>query len=564
MKKWEKIHKNNKGLTLLELIISVAIISIVIGTATSFLVTGMNMYKNSRKEIRLQETVQLTLNSIENRIIDAQKGVRCDEGTDQTVLTIFNNDSREYIVWKTGDMTLCYAQSDDPTVGITDFTNAEILAENVEEFKVVQREGSGSGEADRIEISIKMFEDKRELTSNKVVTFRNDLMVNASEDKVYLGGSLGDLSQVDGISITPNDPVALPGTTCRLNGRVTGKGHPSQMISWDIDETSKNAGVTISNGLVAIPENIPGSLGTVTVTAKALADENVATTKTIKIAQITGLSVIAPDDVYAGTFMKLTAEVTGTNLSDGMKKVKFTVADGQQGVSVYSQNGIYKLSESVKGQTIRLVVYAAANEAYRKEVAINVKDTSISQITAQSISVNRGESGELITSIVSENLAESELDISWEIVDDAGLGNKVRITDQKEGIIWVDKDVNYEKAYTVMVKATVSAKRLSASEENSVTVAVSIPKVSISFKNTEAVITPKGSITIPYEVKGLKADPSDIYVATNPSIRNCIIYATKDGVQLSIGDNVKSDSFEVVATLKQTNASDSMTVSVQK
>ena len=82
--------KNNKGLSLVEMIIAVAIISIVIVTVTSFMVTGTKLFGRSHDEIRKQERAQLAVSTIENRIIDANKGVTCREDAHRKVLTIYN------------------------------------------------------------------------------------------------------------------------------------------------------------------------------------------------------------------------------------------------------------------------------------------------------------------------------------------------------------------------------------------------------------------------------------------------------------------------------------------
>ncbi|MBQ4531095.1 MAG: prepilin-type N-terminal cleavage/methylation domain-containing protein [Lachnospiraceae bacterium] len=545
---------NNKGLSLIELIISVAIMSIVFATVMTFLVTGIKMYGNSNTEIRLQESVQLTLSNIENRIIDAQLGVRCDDDGSKVVLTIYNNDSREYIIWDKAAETLSYATS-AKDVELADFTGAEVIAKHIDDFNAVAK---GTGEDTKVDILVKMNQDDRSLASNKVVSFRNDIVANATSDEVY-NGTAHQVSTAVDLAITPSSTYALPGGTCSFKARVSGVGHPSQMVNWSLENAPE--GVTIDeNGTVRIPTGITAD--SIKVNAKAVADQNVVGSATILISNITGITLTKEGSkVYAGTMVKVNAQVQGTNLSSEMQKVKFSVPDGQQGVSLYSDSGIFGLNQSVKGKTVTVRATSAANPAIFKDLTFTVENTSIQDVEAKAVTANRNDTTELLTSIVSENLAEAELRISWSIADYGGLDSSKVSVGVANGMLTVAKDINYEKSYTVLVKAAITADRLSTPAEK--LIAVTIPAVSVKFISNNVSISKNGSVTIPYEVTGLKAEPSDIYATTNPSIKNSIIYVAEDGIKLSIGNNVKSNKIDVIATFRGTNTSETITVDVK-
>lgn len=70
----------NKGFSLVELIIVMAIMGILGLAVAGFIGTSSNQYKSATKEVDLQYEAQLTMNQIGDLLIDAQKGVKYESG----------------------------------------------------------------------------------------------------------------------------------------------------------------------------------------------------------------------------------------------------------------------------------------------------------------------------------------------------------------------------------------------------------------------------------------------------------------------------------------------------
>ena len=64
-----------KGFTLVEIIVSLAIMTIVAGAVGAFVIAGNNSYMRGNKELTLQEEAQLTANQMIDLIIDVEKGI---------------------------------------------------------------------------------------------------------------------------------------------------------------------------------------------------------------------------------------------------------------------------------------------------------------------------------------------------------------------------------------------------------------------------------------------------------------------------------------------------------
>lgn len=94
---------NNKGLTLVELMIAMAIASIVIGSITYFMATSTKNYRRANDEITLQIEAQIILNQLNELIIEAYN-VKMDEPT--KTLAIYRGDMTYFIKLEAGKLML--------------------------------------------------------------------------------------------------------------------------------------------------------------------------------------------------------------------------------------------------------------------------------------------------------------------------------------------------------------------------------------------------------------------------------------------------------------------------
>lgn len=585
------IEDNDKGLTLLEMIISVAILSIVLVTVTSFMVTGMKMFRSSNDEIGLQQDVQLALNNVENRIIDAKMGIRCDDDGTQMILTVYNDkagtEAKEYIVWNRNDKKIYYDTS-AANVTLTTFSTNEVLASNVTNFQIVMKDGNiaatatpnpsvtaaltpsvtaqptknASPKNPKVEIAIEVEEDGRKHVSQKVVTFRNNIAMGAS-DTIYTGSGNGLDSKAEGVKITPQDVYLVPGESYQFHARVTGTGYPSQVVTWSVNST----GVSVdSTGLVKVDATTAAG-GTVQVIATAPENSDgvvPAGSANIHISKINGISVTTDaEKVYAGSMLKVNATVSGAELNDDMSKVTFSVKENPSWVHLYSNSGVFGLDKEARGKTFTIVATSVHDPTITGELVVQVEDTALSDLGSGVVTANRNSSTELLTNVVGQNLASTELQIQWEIADYGGLSSDKVSVGKYSGMLNVAKDINYENEYHLQVAAKITADRLS--EPVTTYVSVTIPKVSIKFINGDggAEIQKNSTVILPYEVIGLDGAMTEIMATTNPSVRNSLIFVTEGGVRLSIGNDVKTNKISVIATFKDTNMSDTIDVTVK-
>ena len=85
-----KMRKNNRGFTLVELIVSTAILGIVALAASAFMVAGTKTYSSLNYAVRLQYEAQLAMAQLQEYTVDCTKGIAWD--ATQMTLYIANED----------------------------------------------------------------------------------------------------------------------------------------------------------------------------------------------------------------------------------------------------------------------------------------------------------------------------------------------------------------------------------------------------------------------------------------------------------------------------------------
>lgn len=264
-------HKN-KGFTIVELIVTIAIMTIVGGAIASFLIVSQRQYNNGVAETSVQYDAQLVANQIHDLLIDAQKGVSygyvselADGSTesgliidnssigdyDSLELYVYNTDKYYRIRWDKDEKKVYYAEA-LPSTLIDEDTEA-LLAEFVTDFSV---DLSELLEKKTIRYSITLAKEVsgRTYTTSHSVKLRNDILMNASSDEIYVP----DVPPVEatGIDVYPERVSIWPGESEKLASRVTSNVGlmPSQEVTWRIAELPGGESAITDSTTKFVPE----------------------------------------------------------------------------------------------------------------------------------------------------------------------------------------------------------------------------------------------------------------------------------------------------------------------
>ena len=201
MKKWreEKFDKrirpkrkhrvslcgDNRGVTLMEMVVSVAIIGIFGAVVAGFVTSGANFYRKSADTVQVQSDMQNTMDMVENQIMNASEGIGYTDNGDTRVLTtnrrtfVATGGMTPYtdvITWKAAEEKLYYARtSTDSSLSAAE----SVLAEYVTDFSVDMSQAKSEGV---VRFSITINKRGKEETQACTVTLRNGLDIAGQRD----------------------------------------------------------------------------------------------------------------------------------------------------------------------------------------------------------------------------------------------------------------------------------------------------------------------------------------------------------------------------------------------
>lgn len=211
MKETLKELQQNKGMSLMEILISVAISMIVMVVAATFISNGSIFFKKQSKTIDLQNELMEVSNRINDSVIQSTDELEIQMGTGANGVKIYtgsydvvNNKftsgkgSARYIEWNSADKTL-YAMD------VLEMSSAELKkgylmgthVENVtisisDECEVVQLDGSIRYKQPLVlEISVTVSKEDETRKDYRVVTLRNKL------DKLTINGVVYEPNEDD-------------------------------------------------------------------------------------------------------------------------------------------------------------------------------------------------------------------------------------------------------------------------------------------------------------------------------------------------------------------------------
>ena len=90
-----KMQTDNRGLTLIELIITVAIIAIFSGVVLTFITTGSNTYRSTSSNAKVQMETQELVDRMEDLIIDTNRSLYYANGTGENTGSEIKNDIKQ-------------------------------------------------------------------------------------------------------------------------------------------------------------------------------------------------------------------------------------------------------------------------------------------------------------------------------------------------------------------------------------------------------------------------------------------------------------------------------------
>lgn len=180
---------DNKGLTLVELVLAIAMSTIVVGAATMFLYNAERSYRISEYSVDLQMEAQLLMEQMSNWVLESNY-IEVKGSSGESVLVLYNIPRTKMNYDKTDNMGTAsrmiiyphgeklyrkYEEVTDPTTYINEIKNDSLsltfvtsedpdplncIGEYVQNFDVALPEGVSSGAIRSVEVTLSMHEGR--------------------------------------------------------------------------------------------------------------------------------------------------------------------------------------------------------------------------------------------------------------------------------------------------------------------------------------------------------------------------------------------------------------------
>lgn len=376
--------KNNKGLSIVELIVAIAIMSLVGLVLSGFLLTGVQSFRNSSAEVNLQNEAQLILNQITERSIGSVGDISFLVGGTKTIKepTISTDADKELIfttILKDTDRSstdevstrvdkIVWDHSDKTVYLVTDATGSaktEPMAKYVEKFSVDlpdMASASANATPNMIVVHLYLQNDLKKYNIDSNVTLRNSVSINSIAAAGI--GAVPSYTSVSGVIVSPATAVVMPGKTVKFKALVKGSGDINQSVTWEVIGAAKSGTSIDASGLLSV--DAAETSKNLTVVAKSTMDDTksgVATVSVIEIAD--GIDITSnKDPIEQNMTFILTPRVRlkdGTIAPAECQTVKWTIVEGSSYVTMVGSNTFKVSAVAPVGTKISIVATSPLN-----------------------------------------------------------------------------------------------------------------------------------------------------------------------------------------------------------
>jgi len=441
------MRQNNKGFSLVELIVALAIFAIAGVAVFGFMVNSSRLYQRTNVEVKLQYEQQLAVNQIRDMVVESDRGIYFDEAS--KTLALYGAAKQEGAATVYPVTVVRYVESEQKMYyGIKNFAaladvsfaavdTTKLLAENVKAFKVDLTKVKN----DKVLFDVTFIVGDKEQTAKETVALRNRLVVSNEVDTIW-----GDMPEVidsfirkitisrdgrefangeqDVIGKADSDVIVV----YTANVIANEDSERDYKVAWSVDKTVTGVGLS-ADGQITVAAN--ASETTFTLTATSVDDPSKSAFIEIEITD-TGVYPVSMTleigDITEGNGFRKYTLVPTVTYSNNISSSDYSLFTWEEAVSLSEggtfskDDGVLTLGPGANGKIITITAKVKERKAdgtvLSKTCDINV-DGILAYVSEPSIRIavakNLSRGGYVFPTMVFKNATHSDYTYNWKI-----------------------------------------------------------------------------------------------------------------------------------------------------
>lgn len=347
--------ERNRGFSLVELMVTMAILSVVMVIAMSFMMTGSRSFTKGNADSTVQKEAELTVNQIEDMIIDLNGGVSMTDDGAKTELSMYHAEedgsgnmvySKSAVRWDKSDKNVYCSKWDvsyDSSTGV--FTDGaaeyadQLLAEHVTDFKVdlsdTQTTKAMDGTTRTIVKSVLVsvgYDDGTgivDYATSPVITLRNRMLLddnpaNIFDERKPMADTLKlhySGPETSGVVVPIVDRVSevTRGAAYNIYARINSGSDVNELVNWVIEETGTLSTID-ANGYLSVGAYEANAY--LTITAQYKSNPNKKATGVVKVVGTTPLKSLKSVHIDPTSFKPFAPQYRAITVTEGFTQAE--------------------------------------------------------------------------------------------------------------------------------------------------------------------------------------------------------------------------------------------------